>query len=143
MEIKQLISPDKWNGFHQDYLQMKNQFGKFRCRGTYTFISDNDYIKNKFGIFADIKLYTYVLWLENVTRRIRHIRQERALLNSQRQNGFHQVVNNGQKMQSLYLPQIDRSKEDNTDKLFISSQYAKQPKGTTLKLKDGTVITIV
>ncbi|RIA89574.1 hypothetical protein C1645_824696 [Glomus cerebriforme] len=26
MEIKQLISPDKWNEFHQDYLQMKNQF---------------------------------------------------------------------------------------------------------------------
>ncbi|CAB5205188.1 unnamed protein product [Rhizophagus irregularis] len=27
--------------------------------------------------------------------------------------------------------------------LFISSQYAKQPKGTALRLRDGTVIMIV
>ena len=32
--------------------------------------------------------------------------------------------------------------KSNTNELFISSQYAKQPKGTVLRLRDGTVITI-
>ena len=40
----------------------------------YTFISDNNYINDKFGIHADNKLYSYALWLEIVNRRIRHIR---------------------------------------------------------------------
>jgi hypothetical protein len=73
MEIKQLIPFGKWMAFHQYDLQM-NQFGKFRRRDPYTFISDNNYINDKFGIHADNKLYSYALWLENVSRRIRHIR---------------------------------------------------------------------
>src|SRR5437870_2524465 len=51
---------NKWMGFHQYDLQM-NQFGKFRRREPYIDITDNDYIKNKFGIFADNKLYSYAL----------------------------------------------------------------------------------
>jgi len=41
-----------------------NQFGKFRCREPYIIITDNNYIKDKFGIYADNKLYSYALWLE-------------------------------------------------------------------------------
>jgi hypothetical protein len=114
MEIKQLIPLDKWIRFHQYDLQM-NQFGKFRCREPYTIITDNNYIKDKFGIFAENKLYSYALWLENITRRIRHIRHKE----------FHQIVNNGQKMQPLYLLQIDRSKKGNINKIFISSLFVK------------------
>ncbi|CAB4381186.1 unnamed protein product [Rhizophagus irregularis] len=77
MEIKQLILLDKWVAFHQYNLQM-NQFGKFRRREPYTIITDNNYIKDKFGIYAENKLYSYTLWLENVSRRIRRIRQKRA-----------------------------------------------------------------
>jgi hypothetical protein len=98
------------------------QFGKFRRRDPYTIIFDNNYIKDKFGTSAGDKLYSYALWLENVSRRIRHIRQKRTLLNIQKQKEFHQIVNNGQKMQPLYLPQIDRSKEGNTSEIFISLQ---------------------
>ena len=43
MEIKQLIPFGKWMAFHQYDLQM-NQFGKFRRRDPYTFISDNNYV---------------------------------------------------------------------------------------------------
>jgi hypothetical protein len=121
MEIKQLIPLDKWMSFHQII-----QFGKFRRKNPYTVITDNNYILNKFGLYADDKLYSYALWLENVSRKIRCIRQKRALLNIRKQKEFHQIVNNGQKMQPLYLPQIDRSKEGNTSEIFISSQYAKQ-----------------
>ena len=39
-----------------------------------------------------------------------------------------------------YQPSNCRS---NTGKLFISSRYAKQPKGTVLRLRDGTEITVV
>src|ERR1041384_5886919 len=79
-------------------------------------------------------------------------RQKCDLLNIQRQKGFHQIVNNGQKMYPLYLPQIDRSKEVNTSKIFISSQYVKQNNllasinnlnQSALRLRDGTKITIV
>jgi len=52
------------------------------------------YIKDNFGIFAESKLYSYVLWLENITRRIRHIREKRVFLHTKRQKGFHQIVNN-------------------------------------------------
>ncbi|PKY58769.1 hypothetical protein RhiirA4_480956 [Rhizophagus irregularis] len=38
--------------------------------------------------------------------------------------------------------QLSNCKSD-TGEIFISSRYAKQPKGTTLRLKDGTLITIV
>ncbi|CAI2186561.1 13056_t:CDS:2 [Funneliformis geosporum] len=73
MEIKKLILLDQWMSFHQII-----QFGKFRRRNPYTVLTC---IKDKFGIHADNKLYSYALWLENVSRRIRHIRQKRALLN--------------------------------------------------------------
>ncbi|CAB4446496.1 unnamed protein product [Rhizophagus irregularis] len=33
--------------------------------------------------------------------------------------------------------------KSNTGELFISSRYAKQPKGTVLRLRDGTKITFV
>ena len=75
MEIKQLIPLDKWMRFHQYDLQM-NQFGKFRRKEPYIALCDNNQITNKFGIYADNKLYSYALWLENVIRRIRHIRQK-------------------------------------------------------------------
>src|SRR5215216_4209104 len=91
------------------------QFGKFKRRNPYTVITDNNYILNKFGIYADNKLYSYALWLENVSKRISRIRQKRAFLNIQKQKGFHQIMNNGQKMQLLYLLQINRSKESNTN----------------------------
>ena len=147
MEMKQRIPLDKWMSFHQYDLQI-NQFGKFRRREPYTSIIDNNYILKKFGIYAEGKLYSYALWLENVSRKIRRIRQKHALLNIQRQKGFYQIVNNGQKMQSLYLPQFNRT---SGSEIFISSIYAKQnnlnhlnqPKGTVLRLRDGTVITIV
>ena len=77
MEIKKLIPLDKWMSFHQYNLE-KNQFGKFRRVEPYTIITDNNYILNKFGIYADKKLYSYALWLENVSRRIGRIRQKRA-----------------------------------------------------------------
>jgi hypothetical protein len=69
MEIKQLIPLDKWMSFHQII-----QFGKFRCRNPYTTITYNNYILNKFGIYAENKLYSYTLWLKNVSKRIRRIR---------------------------------------------------------------------
>ena len=78
MEIKQLISSDKWASFHQYYDSSANQFGKFQRREPYTII-DNEYIKSKFGIWVENKLYSYVLWLENVTRRIGCIRQKRDI----------------------------------------------------------------
>ncbi|PKK62483.1 hypothetical protein RhiirC2_790311 [Rhizophagus irregularis] len=151
MEMKQRIPLDKWMSFHQYDLEI-NQFGKFRRVEPYTIITDNNYILNKFGIYADNKLYSYALWLENVSRRIRRIRQKHALLNIQRQKGFYQIVNNGQKMQSLYLSQIDRSKESNTSEIFILSQYAKQNNllpsinhlnQPALRLRDGIKITFV
>jgi hypothetical protein len=151
MEMKQRIPLDKWMSFHQYDLQI-NQFGKFRRRGPYTSIIDNNYILENFGIYAEEKLYSYALWLENVSRKIRRIRQKHALLNIRKQKEFHQIVNNGQKMQPLYLPQIDRSKEGNTSEIFISSQYAKQNNllpsinhlnQPALRLRDGTKITFV
>ena len=60
MEIKQRIPLDKWMSFHRYDLQI-NQFGKFRRREPYTIIIDNNYILNKFGIYADNKLYSYAL----------------------------------------------------------------------------------
>ncbi|PKK56323.1 hypothetical protein RhiirC2_800265 [Rhizophagus irregularis] len=81
MEMKQRIPLDKWMSFHQYDLQI-NQFGKFRRRGPYTSIIDNNYILENFGIYAEEKLYSYALWLENVSRRIRHIRQRRAFLSA-------------------------------------------------------------
>src|SRR3954451_2191862 len=86
MEIKQLIPLDQWMSCHQII-----QFGKFRRRNPYTVLTC---IKNKFGIYADNKLYSYALWLENVSRRIGRIRQKRALLNIRKQKEFHQIVNN-------------------------------------------------
>jgi hypothetical protein len=56
MKIKQLIPLDKWMSFHQII-----QFDKFRRRYPYTFISNNNYIKDKFSIYADNKLYSYAL----------------------------------------------------------------------------------
>ena len=38
-----------------------NQFGKFRRRGPYTSIIDNNYILKNFGIYAEEKLYSYAL----------------------------------------------------------------------------------
>jgi hypothetical protein len=79
-------------------------------------------------------------------------RQKYVLLNIQRRKGFHQIVNNDRKMHSLYLPQIDRSKEGNTNEIFISSLFAKQNNllssinylnQPALRLKDGTKITFV
>lgn len=49
------------DGFHQYNLQM-NQFGKFKCKELYIDFYDNNYITKKFGIYADNKLYSYVLW---------------------------------------------------------------------------------
>ena len=75
MEMSQLFSSDKWMAFHNYALQLKERaFGKFRNREPY--IDINDDLKNKFGTFPHDKLYKYLLWLENVTRRIRHIRQK-------------------------------------------------------------------
>ncbi|GES78257.1 hypothetical protein GLOIN_2v1471114 [Rhizophagus clarus] len=81
MEMKQRVPLDKWMSFHQYDLQI-NQFGKFRRRGPYTSIIDNNYILENFGIYAEEKLYSYALWLENVSRRIRRIRQRRAFLSA-------------------------------------------------------------
>ncbi|GET02974.1 hypothetical protein GLOIN_2v1736264 [Rhizophagus clarus] len=100
MEMKQRIPLDKWMSFHQYDLQI-NQFGKFRRRGPYTSIIDNNYILENFGIYAEEKLYSYALWLENVSRRIRRIRQRRAFLSA---------------------PNC----KSNTSELYISSLFAKQ-----------------
>ena len=40
------------------------------------------------------------------------------------------------------MPSAPNYKSD-TDKIFISSRYAKQPKGTVMRLRDGRVITVV
>jgi hypothetical protein len=68
MEMKQRIPLGKWMEIHQYDLQI-NQFGRFRRSEPYTIITDNNYILDKFGIFAREKLYSYALWLENITRR--------------------------------------------------------------------------
>ncbi|CAB4494023.1 unnamed protein product [Rhizophagus irregularis] len=47
-----------------------------------------------------------------------------------------------QKIIPLTSYQSSNCKSD-TGEIFISSRYAKQPKGTVLRLKDGTLITIV
>ena len=47
-----------------------------------------------------------------------------------------------QEMVSLISHQSSNYKSD-IGKLFISSQYAKQPKGTMLRLRDGRVLTVV
>ncbi|UZO26442.1 uncharacterized protein OCT59_018667 [Rhizophagus irregularis] len=47
-----------------------------------------------------------------------------------------------QEMISLTFYQLSNCKND-TGRIFISSRYAKQPKGTALRLRDGTPITIV
>ncbi|GBB90073.1 hypothetical protein RclHR1_16970005 [Rhizophagus clarus] len=47
-----------------------------------------------------------------------------------------------QEMVSPISHQSSNYKSD-TGELFISSQYAKQPKGTMLKLRDGRVLTVV
>ncbi|GES88723.1 hypothetical protein GLOIN_2v1736264 [Rhizophagus clarus] len=124
MEMKQRIPLDKWMSFHQYDLQI-NQFGKFRRRGPYTSIIDNNYILKNFGIYAEEKLYSYALWLENVSRRIRRIRQRCAFLSA---------------------PNC----KSNTSELYISSLFAKQnnllplnynlnhPKGTAIRLRNGT-----
>ncbi|RGB34394.1 hypothetical protein C1646_815401 [Rhizophagus diaphanus] len=119
MKMKQRIPLDKWMSFHQYDLQI-NQFGKFRRREPYTSIIDNNYILENFGIYAEEKLYSYALWLENVSRRIRRIRQRRAFLSA---------------------PNC----KSNTSELYISSLFAKQnnllplnynlnhPKGTAMR----------
>jgi hypothetical protein len=129
MEMKQRIPLDKWMSFHQYDLQI-NQFGKFRRRGPYTSIIDNSYILENFGIYAEEKLYSYALWLENVSRRIRHIRQRHAFLS---------------------VPNC----KSNTSELYISSLFARQnnllplnynlnhPKGTAMRLRNRTVIKFV
>ena len=129
MEMKQRIPLDKWMSFHQYDLQI-NQFGKFRRREPYTSIIDNNYILENFGIYAEEKLYSYALWLENVSRRIRRVRQRRAFLSA---------------------PNC----KSNTSELYISSLFAKQnnllplnynlnhPKGTAMRLRNGTVIKFV
>jgi hypothetical protein len=43
--------------------------------------------------------------------------------------------------QEMVLPISHQSSD--TGELFISSLYAKQPKGTTLRLRDGRVLTVV
>src|SRR5208282_3640642 len=98
---------DKWMGFHQYYDLQMNPFGKFRRREPYISLSDNDYIYNNFGIYAGDKVYSYVLWLENISRRIRRIRQKRALLNTQRQKGSNQIVNNIREMYPLCINKQD------------------------------------
>ena len=115
--------------FHQYNLEI-NKFGKFRRREPYTIITDNNYILNKFGIYADNKLYSYALWLENVSRRIRRIRQRRAFLST---------------------PNCKSS----TSELYISSLFARQnnllpinynlnhSKGTVMRLRNGIVIKFV
>ncbi|RGB23268.1 hypothetical protein C1646_728854 [Rhizophagus diaphanus] len=52
------------------------------------------------------------------------------------------VTSGNQKMVSPNSYQSSNYKSD-TGKLFISSQYAKQPKGTMLRLRDGKVLTVV
>ena len=127
--MKQRIPLDKWMSFHQYDLEI-NQFGKFRRVEPYTIITDNNYILNKFGIYADKKLYSYALWLENVTRRIRRIRQKRAFLSAP-------------------------NRKSNTSRIYISSLFARQnnllplnynlnhPKSTVMRLRNGTVIEFV
>ena len=47
--------------------------------------------------------------------------------------------------QEMVLPISHQSTnyKSDTGKLFISSLYAKQPKGTMLRLRDGRVLTVV
>ncbi len=52
------------------------------------------------------------------------------------------VTSGNQEMVSPNSYQSSNYKSD-TGELFISSQYAKQPKGTILRLRDGRVITVV
>jgi hypothetical protein len=102
MEMGQLIPSDDWMAFHKYDLQMMNPFGKF-SRGVW-FMDISNYVHNKFGNYAEQKLHRYVLWLANVTRRIRHIRQKRVFLNAlqsastARQKEFYQIANNAREM---------------------------------------------
>ena len=52
------------------------------------------------------------------------------------------VTSGNQEMIPPTSYQSSNCKSD-TGKIFISSRYAKQPKGTALRLKDGTLITII
>ncbi|GES80343.1 hypothetical protein GLOIN_2v1479550 [Rhizophagus clarus] len=52
------------------------------------------------------------------------------------------VTSGNQEMVSPNSYQLSNYKSD-TGELFISSQYAKQPKGTMLRLRDGRVLTVV
>ncbi|EXX79372.1 hypothetical protein RirG_006250 [Rhizophagus irregularis DAOM 197198w] len=52
------------------------------------------------------------------------------------------VTSGNQEMIPPTSYQSSNCKSD-TGKIFISSQYAKQPKGTALRLRDGTLIMIV
>src|SRR5215469_8564275 len=75
MEIKQRISPYEWASCHQYFNPSANHFGKFRRLEPYT-VFTNGAVKSKFGLWVELKLYSYVLWLENITRRIKRIRQK-------------------------------------------------------------------
>ena len=50
-------------------------------------------------------------------------------------------------MQEMISPTSYQSssvhKSESAGELFVSSQYVKQPKGTVLRLRNGTVITVV
>ncbi|UZO09240.1 uncharacterized protein OCT59_029474 [Rhizophagus irregularis] len=52
------------------------------------------------------------------------------------------ITSGNQEMVSPNSYQSSNYKSD-TGELFISSQYAKQPKGTMLRLRDGRVLTVV